>query len=118
MDVAHPHGRDALPEADQQLKPWWDIVSSGHGRCLGHPFSSLACVCGKENKVLSHVLPRAVCRLSTPSLWINAVQEAPLTLNHLLQARRVRLREGHVGGPFLAHSPAQHVLQTTMAPVG
>ena len=37
-----------------------------------------------ERKTGSYLpLPRDVCRLSILSLWVNAVQKAPLALDHL-----------------------------------
>lgn len=63
-------------------------------------------------------LPREVPRLSTPNLWVHAVQEARLVLSHLQFPRRVRVKVGHTGGLCTTLSPAQTMLQTAMAPVG
>lgn len=57
-------------------------------------------------------------RLSTPNLWVHAVQEARLVLNHLHSPRRVRVKVGHSGGLCTTQNPAQTMLQTAVAPVG
>lgn len=40
--MSHPRGTAVLPEAGQQLRPWWNIPSSGHGLWLDHLVSSLS----------------------------------------------------------------------------